>query len=102
MVTIRQNETRRFTGTWTDPNDNPINLTGYTGAYSLTHQTRDTTHTQTTGITMGGTLGTVAVVVTDEATALLPVGEYVERLDVISSGGERTCLMRQSVEVVPA
>lgn len=97
---ILRNETHRLTGTWRDSNGTAINVTGYTAEYTLKHKTRDYTYTQTTGFTLGGAAGTVALVVTDETTATFPLGECTERIDVISAGGVRTCLMRRTVEVV--
>ena len=76
---------------WTlyDQGGNPWPLQGYTALLSVgfTGQTPVLTMTDTSGLTLGGSAGTVAPHLTAAQTALLPRGEYPYTFFVTSPGG---------------
>lgn len=68
-----------------------INLTGYSAAMQV-RQTIDAASplvslTSSSGITLGGTAGTVRVVIASTATAAFSAGQYVYDLEITSGGG---------------
>ncbi len=79
-----------------------VNLTGFTAKLQL----RDTMtgivldeFTDTTGLTLGGTLGTITWTMTASETALYPVGTLAYDLRLTSSGGTVTYLLYGHVSV---
>ena len=52
------------------------------------------------GITLGGTAGTVAVVISSTQSAAIPSGSYVYDLEIISSGNQVTRLLQGSFNMV--
>lgn len=67
--------------TWSDKNSVPINLTGYTGRMQVRKKIDDPIAlidltTENGGIVLGGTLGTIEIVITDLQTADLSNGVY--------------------------
>jgi hypothetical protein len=51
------------------------------------------------GITLGGTAGTVAVVITSTQSAAIPAGSYAYDLEITSSGNEVTRLIQGAFTV---
>lgn len=98
-----QGATFNRTATWTI-GGTAVNLTGWTAAM----QVRDTydstspvlTLTSGTGITLGGTAGTIQISVAATATAALPQGQYVYDLE-LNSGSEITRLLQGNFTVSP-
>lgn len=86
-TTIDQGSMWNVIFVYKDPNDNPINLTGYTAAMQL-RQTYDsataalTLTTENGGIIITGATGTVTVTATDEQTGALEPGYYVYDLEL--------------------
>jgi len=75
-LTIQQGATFSFVATWKDSTGSPVNLTGYTAGMTLR-----TSYAATgtvlylasgSGITLGGTAGTISVLASATATAALP------------------------------
>lgn len=81
-----------FDKTFTIEIDNvPLDLTGYSSAMQV-RQTIDSSSavislTAGTGITLGGTAGTIRTVIASTATAALSAGQYVYDLEITSGGG---------------
>lgn len=71
--------------------DAPINLTGYSAAMqvreTIDSSTASVSLTSGSGITLGGTAGTIRVVISSTATASLVDGQYVYDLEITSGGG---------------
>ncbi len=87
--TIEQGVTFTLSLTYTDPSDAAIDLTGYSAQMMLkeTHSARKPLITATTGngkITLGGTEGTVDVVLSAVETGNLPVITGVYDLEIVS------------------
>ena len=67
----------------------PVNLTGYTAAMKVRATSADDavlSLTNGSGITLGGALGTVAVVITATQTTGIPAGRYLYDLELTSAG----------------
>ena len=101
---IEQGTTFSKTLTWKDSSGNPINLTGYTARMQFRRSaaSADALYTaSSTGgqITMGGALGTVAIVLPATDTAAFDFGCAVYDLEVESAGGIVTRLLEGGVEV---
>lgn len=83
-------------------NSSPLNLTSYTAAMQVRDSYDGTTAlislTSGSGITLGGTAGTIAVVVSSTASAAVAAGAYSYDLE-ISSGGVVTRLLEGSFVV---
>lgn len=81
-----------------------LNLTGYTSAMQV-REAADSTATLLSlstggsGITLGGTAGTVAVVITSTQSAAIPAGSYAYDLEITSSGNEVTRLIQGAFTV---
>lgn len=84
---VRAGQTFRKTFTW-EISDTPVNLTGYTGSFAIGFPTP---HLVTP--TLGGSAGTIEVVIADDVTADFAVGGYPWDLIMISGGGETTPLL---------
>jgi len=67
----------------------PVNLTGYTAAMKVRATPADDavlSLTNGSGITLGGALGTVAVVITATQTSNIAAGKYYYDLELTSAG----------------
>jgi hypothetical protein len=104
QVNIEQGATFRLHVTWQAPNGSPIDLTGQTA-----HMQIRTAHdgalllelTDTAGITLGGTAGTIDIVITATQTSSLTVWRAVYDLYIIPVVGDRTRLLEGPVVVDP-
>lgn len=101
--TIPQGTTWERVLEWQQPDGTPVNLTGYTGRMQVRDRQDQIVIELTTAtgeITLGGTAGTVTLLLTDATTALLPTGiAMVYDLELESSGGEVTRLVQGNVGV---
>jgi len=83
-------------------NNAPLNLTSYTAAMQVRESYNSGTAlvslTNGSGITLGGTAGTVAVVISSTASAAIAPGAYSYDLE-INSGGVVTRLLEGSFVV---
>jgi len=80
----------------------PVNLTGFTARMQIRETVESTTilHTMTTengGITLGGTAGTIALLISATDTAALTFDAGVYDLEIISAGGVVTEVMAGAV-----
>lgn len=89
-ITAQRYATFDQTLTLRNENGNLLDLSGYTAAFQVRQTYSSSTAvislTQASGITLGGALGTVRIVVTDEATSAIEEGNYVYDL-VLTTGG---------------
>lgn len=89
-----QGETWRRTLTW-KVDGTAVNLTLYTAAMQI----RDTkgkllaSITSSSGITLGGYAGTIALLIAKSVTSAMPSGSHDYDLELTSSGGETTPLI---------
>ena len=86
-------------------NGSAMNLTGYTAAMQV-RETYDSSSTvlsltSGTGITLGGTAGTIAVLVSSTATTALADGFYSYDLEITSGGGVTDRLLQGKFVVTP-
>ena len=103
-MTCNQGATFKRTITWTNPNKTPINLTGYTARMQVRTSAAANTvvlelTTDNGRITLGGTSGTVDLLVAANVTANLTPALYVYDLEVVSGGGEVTRLVEGNFNV---
>jgi hypothetical protein len=90
-ATIDQGSVWSVIFVYKDPNDNPINLNGYTAAMQLRQVYDSTTAdltltTENGGISIVGATGTITVTATDEQTGALTPGYYVYDLELTLAG----------------
>jgi hypothetical protein len=80
-----------------------LNLTGYTASMQV-REAADSTAillslTSSSGITLGGTAGTVAVVITSAQSSAIPSGSYAYDLELISGSSIVTRLLQGGFSV---
>lgn len=80
-----------------------VNLTGYTARLQARESVADTTPalslTLGSGITLGGSAGTVTLTRTPTQTSAIPAGRYYYDLEVESAGGQVTRLTEGTLTV---
>jgi len=105
-ITINQGATFELTITWKDSTGAAINLTGY-GARMQVRETYSSTSsivslTNGSGITLGGSAGTIAIVISATTTAALTAPfSGVYDLELVSAGGVVTRLLQGAATVSP-
>jgi len=81
----------------------PVNVTGFTATATVRVNPSDTTSVLSlsvgSGITLGGSAGTVLLTIADDVSALLSAGTYVWDLFLTSAGGLSTPLLAGRVTV---
>ena len=103
-ITMYQGATFDLTLTW-NVSGTPVNLTNYTSRM----QVRNTFDTDTTvlnfsagsGITLGGTAGTILIEANAATTAGVPYGQYVYDLELVSPGTVVTRLIQGNLTIDP-
>ena len=85
--------------------DVPVNLTGYSGRLQV-RETHDATDyivslTNGSGITMGGSAGTIDILIADNVTANFITGDHVYDLEIESLNGTTTRLIEGRFNVTP-
>lgn len=98
--TIEQGTTFSRTFTWTDSSNNPINLTGYTAKLSIAPAPAGTPYislTDTSGITLGGSAGTIAVTLTAAQTTAFTFTTAKYDLKLTDASGNVTRLLEGTV-----
>jgi len=82
-----------------------VNLTGYSGRLQVreTHDSPDfiVSLTNGNGITMGGSAGTIDILIADSVTANFIIGDHVYDLEIESSGGITDRLIEGRFNVTP-
>lgn len=84
----------------TDDNDDPVNLTGYTGAGQIRKHYTSSNSTSFT-VTLGGANGTVTLALSANATGNLASGRYVYDFEVTDNVGLVTRIFEGIVTVTP-
>jgi hypothetical protein len=106
-ITCQQGATFQRQVTWTDSARDAYNLTGYTARMQVRSNvtsntiiaTLSTTAGNTGTITLGGTTGTVDLLISATNTAALTAGQYVYDLELVSGGGVVTRLLEGNFKV---
>lgn len=88
-----------------DTNGTPWDLTSYTAAMQVRPFVESTTKildlTSSSGITLGGTSGTVTVSVSATTMAAKPAGRHVYDLELTSAGGVVTKVLTGTFIIIP-
>lgn len=105
-ITIEQGATFQMNLVWKDAGGTPINLTGYSARMQVRRTYRaDTAELSLTspsgGITLGGALGTIAIIATAAQTAAITVLVGVYDLELVDAGGTVTRLIEGAVTISP-
>ena len=98
-----QNETFQRTLTYKDSNGDPIDLSGYTAALQVRKDYNSpavVSLTHSSGLTLGGAAGTIAIVINATATAALEAQTHYYDLVITSSGGIATRILEGKFDVV--
>lgn len=84
----------------TDDNDDPINLTGYTGAAQIRkHYT--SSNSTSFSVALGGVNGTVDLSLTPTQTSNLAAGRYLYDVELTSGSGTVSRIVEGIVTVAP-
>ena len=104
-LTFSQGATWKLAMTYTDNAGAPINLTGYTARMqarpSYESDTTVLSLTNGTGLTLGGTAGTINLLVAASATAAIDADQYVYDLEIASASNEVTRVVQGTLIVTP-
>lgn len=103
-ITIEKGATFNMIATWKDNAGDPIDLTGFTAAAMQVRSKKGSSDkivdlTLGAGITLGGALGTVTVVISSGVTATIDETEGVYDLELTSAGGDVTRLLEGKVTI---
>lgn len=106
-LTIEQGATWSLPITWTDQNNNPINLTNYTASMQIRSAIGGTVfaslNTTNGYVSLGGTAGTITLTLPPSVTSNMPpTTGGVYDLFLSTSGGTVTRLLTGTVTVVAA
>ena len=99
-----QGETFDRTVTWTI-DDVAVNVTGYTARLQIRKRHTSTATvaslTSGSGLTLGGTAGTIQIVLSATATAALDARRYVYDLELVSGSGAVYRILEGAFNVTP-
>jgi hypothetical protein len=104
-ITLEQGATFDHTLTWT-AGGTPVDLTGYTARMQIREEFDSAdpvvslTSSPAAGLTLGGTAGTIRIVITDEQTAALTIEAGVVDLEVQAPSGSVRKVLRGKVAVI--
>jgi hypothetical protein len=91
--------------TYTNSTGDPINLTNYTARMqarpSYESPTTVLNLANGTGITLGGTAGTINLLVAATTTATIGAAQYVYDLEIASASNEVTRVIEGTLQVTP-
>ena len=86
--------------TWLQPNGTPYDLTGYTATFTLRQDFGKPiiwTLTESSGLTLGGSAGTIVIHATNTQTSQ-PEGSYVAEL-MLTNGSNKTSLLKGHISL---
>ncbi len=102
--TAGQGETFDRTVTW-KIDDTSVNITGYTARMQIRRRHSSTSTvaslTQASGLTLGGSAGTIQIVLSATATAALDAERYVYDLELVSGSGIVYRVLEGAFNVTP-
>lgn len=97
-ITIEQGATFTLSATWKDSTGAPVNLTGYSARMQVRpdYESEEVlvSITSTSGIVLGGALGTIVATVSATDTQKLNIQKGVYDLELQSTGGVVTRLLQ--------
>lgn len=97
-----QGSTLSLSLTYKDSNEAPVNLTGYTARMQVRTEPNASSTllslTSGSGITLGGSAGTIAIQVPASTTEALPNGNFIYDLEIVT-GSTVTKLIRGAFRV---
>jgi hypothetical protein len=105
-IVIEQGATFNLNVRWLDPDDDPVDITGYSARMQVrrTYKSEDTLLSLTSEdgeIILGGALGTIAVTASAEDTASIDAKSGVYDLELVSPAGVVTRVVQGAVTVSP-
>lgn len=104
-LTLSQGATWKLALTYQNANGTPIDLTNYTARMqarpSYDSSTVSLNLTNGSGITLGGTAGTINLLVGATTTASIGAAQYVYDMELVSGSGEVTRLIEGTLIVTP-
>lgn len=104
-LTLSQGATWKLNLVYNNGSGNPIDLTGYTARMqartSYDSSSTALSLTTGTGITLGGTAGTIDILVGATTTASIGAAQYVYDMELVSNSGEVTRLIEGTLVVTP-
>jgi hypothetical protein len=104
-LTFSQGATWKLSMTYTNSTGDPINLTNYTARMqarpSYQSDTTVLNLANGTGITLGGTAGTINLLVAATTTATIGAAQYVYDLEIASASNEVTRVIEGTLQVTP-
>ena len=108
-LTVEQGSTFTKTFVWKDGKNRPVNLTGYVASLQVRAKADDAlpvlleigSQAPESGITLGGTAGTIAIEISDEETAALTFAKGSYDLLMTPPSGKRKRLVQGSFTVSP-
>lgn len=103
-ITIEQGAEFQLLLTWNDATGHPIDITGWSAEMMIRQYYTDVTplvsiSSPTSGITLGGALGTIAIDISATVTSTLSVGQCLYDLKMIDGLGKPTRLIQGNVTV---
>lgn len=105
-IIIEKGATFQYNLIWKDSSDVPIDLTGYTARMQVrktftTDETLLDLTTENGGITLGGALGTIAIVGDDTDTSAIDAKVGVYDIELVSPAGVVKRLLEGEVTIKP-
>lgn len=106
-IDLEQGSTYSTVFTYTDSDGDAVNISGFTArmqvrsVYSVAGPAISLTTSGGGGIVLGGAAGTVTVTVSDAVSAKIIPKNYVYDIELVSSGGVVTKLIRGKIKVLP-
>lgn len=105
-LAVEQGATYRQRVLWTNASSVPVDITGYT-AHMQIRRSDDYAAvmvdlTNGSGLTLGGTLGTIDILLTSAQTAAFDTWRAVYDLTLIAPSGDRTRLLEGAVTIDPS
>jgi len=99
-IVIDQGATFSTSLNLTDDDDNPIDLTGYTGRSKMKkHYT--SSNSQSFSVSLAGNTGVIVMSLTANQTSNLVAGRYVYDVEIINASGVVTRIIEGIVTVTP-
>jgi hypothetical protein len=104
-LTFSQGATWKLSMTYTNSTGDPIDLTNYAARMqarpSYESDTTVLNLANGTGITLGGTAGTINLLVAATTTATIGAAQYVYDLEIASASNEVTRVIEGTLQVTP-
>lgn len=105
-LTFGQGTTWKLSMTYTDANDAPVDLTNYVARMQarVGYDAATTVlniNSNGSGITLGGTAGSISIVVPASTTTTIGAAQYVYDLELVSPSDEVTRLIEGTLTVTP-